>query len=229
MHGYHAVVAYLGSKGFGIVVASETLTVQPLHMAIDTFLFKTIAELLVLAQPKGVCCVVMEHVVVMAVPARIAGEVGCRVTRCGVAAGSRIPAVPGGDPFRQIDSCLGAIYPESKTVHVRASGAVTGKTDDGSVNRPPPDGVGPAAVACGIGAGLGKRVVRPSLLENDIAGFIGMKGCFEMRYLFHTARRKRLPCNMAPLADTGAIAITLLYGRGMALVTGEIGLRVPRM
>ena len=60
-------------------MAVQTFCIIADHMAVNAFLLKTVAELLVLTQTEWIFRGFMEYLVVMAVPAAVAGQVCGRI------------------------------------------------------------------------------------------------------------------------------------------------------
>src|SRR6185369_13631062 len=152
-------------------MAAYALLRRPLHMAVDALLLETPLVLMVHLQAIGIAGIVVQHLVVMAVPAGISGETGRRVAGNRIMPrirSTRIAAMSGGLPLLLVYLCSQPIE-SREIVHVRPGCPVAAKTGNGAVDRPPPDWIGaPCSMAAGArpGAGLGIAVIAgPLLLE----------------------------------------------------------------
>lgn len=210
----------LRGEGFGRIMAAEAFAVDSLHMTIYTFLFEAVPELLVLPQPERIRGVFMQDIIVMAIPARVSGEVRRWISRDRVRTGGRRPAMTGSRPFGEIDLCLRPIE-SIEIIHIRFGRPVAIEANDSRIDRPSPLGVLAAAVASGIGAGLGDFVVCPAILEDYILLFVHVICRINMRGFAHASGRK--PVYMT----IGASAV--LNCCIMTLVAREVGLQMTRM
>ena len=162
-------------------MATETLGDSSLHVAVDALLVEAAAVLAVLFEPEGIAAVVVQDVVVMTVPAGIAGKVCGRVVRSRIAAGwpgggGGHPAVPGGFPLGQVDLGRGAVI-EGKGEMIRIRGVAAVAVD--AADAAPPLGRG-TAMTGNVVAGLGTRRPahpRPRLgtVEAYVDGLVDME------------------------------------------------------
>src|SRR6185369_5868539 len=207
-------------------MAADALFRFPLHMAVHALLLETSLVLMVHLQAIGIAGIVVQHLIVMTVPAGISGETGRRVAgnrvmpciRC-----TRIAAMAGGLPLLLVYLC--SLPVESREiVHIRPGCPVATKTCDRTVDRPPPDRIGTSgsmtAGAC-PGAGLGIAVIAgPLLLEGNIFPLVYMECPVKVRNLSHATGH-------IPMA--GTCAGTVHYCLGMTNVTGKTCLHMTSM
>lgn len=101
-------ISQLMGKPFRGVMTLETLGVLMFHVAIDTFLDEPILELRMHHQPVGVILVLVQHIIVMTIPARVARKIGGWVAG-GIVARCGLPPMPAIGPLKQIYFSPGVI------------------------------------------------------------------------------------------------------------------------
>jgi hypothetical protein len=76
----YATRGCLRRQGFGLAhVTGETFGIGSLHMAVEALFQEALLVLYVLLKPERIAGIFMEHVIIVAIPARVAWKIGCRV------------------------------------------------------------------------------------------------------------------------------------------------------